>query len=160
MDADEKDPRPRQSRPDKSLRERALAHLARREHSRLQLRRRLAPFAESTEEIERLLDQLQAENLLSDQRFADVIARARGPRFGALRLAQELKQHGVGAETQGPILAQLKQTERARARALWQRKFGRLAADSAERSRQTRFLMQRGFPADLVRRIVEGRDDE
>jgi len=40
---------------ERSLRERALGFLARREHSRTELRRKLAPHAESPEELDALL---------------------------------------------------------------------------------------------------------
>ena len=147
-------------RAERSLLERALSHLARREHSRLQLRRRLAPFAASAAELEDLLDRLQREDRLSDERFADVLVRRRGERFGAQRIARELRQHGVGAEVQRPLLAELKQQESARARALWQRKFGVLGSSEEERARQARFLSRRGFSAEVVHRIVGGRDDD
>jgi regulatory protein len=150
----------RQGQAEKPLLARALALLARREHSRLQLRRKLAPFAESAEELERLLDRLQQENLLSDARFAEGVARRRSERLGALRIAQELKQQGIEADLQRPILARLQQTEMARARALWQRRFGSVATDPAGRARQIRFLRQRGFAADIVQRIAGGRDDD
>ena len=51
-----------------TLRERALQWLARREHTRAELARKLASFAESPEEIEQLLDELTASRLLSDAR--------------------------------------------------------------------------------------------
>jgi regulatory protein len=126
----------------------------------LQLRRKLAPFAESADEVERLLERLQKENLLSDERFAEVVARRRGGRFGTLRIAQELKQQGIEGDLQRPILAQLQQTELARARTIWQRRFGSQATNATERARQMRFLRQRGFASDVIQRVVEGRDDD
>ncbi len=160
MQADERSDQRKHGRGEKSLLARALGYLARREYSRLQLQRKLAPFAQSAEEIEQLLDRLQREKLLSDERFADVVARGRGQRFGSLRIALELKQHGISGELQRATLSRLKQTELARARAIWQRRFGAPAADAAGRLRQMRFLGQRGFAADIVRRVVEGRDDD
>ena len=62
---------PRRARRPRSLRARALSYLARREHSRLELRRKLAPHAESPEQLESVLDTLEAQGLLSIERFAD-----------------------------------------------------------------------------------------
>jgi regulatory protein len=83
---------------------------------------------------------------------------ARAARFGNLRIRQELAQHGV--EPDAATLTQLRSSELERARAVWQRKFGAPAADAAERARQMRFLAQRGFSADTVRRVVQGADDD
>ncbi len=160
MQSDERSNRRLQGGADKSLLARALGYLTRREHSRLQLRRRLAPYAESSEQIDRLLDRLQRENLLSDERFADAVTRRRSERFGASRVAQELKAHGIATDVQRPLLVGLRQTELARARAVWLRKFGGPATGAAERARQMRFLAQRGFAAEIVRRVVEGRGDD
>ncbi len=147
-------------RPQRSLLARALSYLARREHSRAQLRRKLAPFAESPLEVEALLDQLQQGKLLSEERFAESLARSRGERFGTARVAHELKRHGLDGELLRSTTTRLQQTELARARAVWSRKFGTPATTAAERARQIRFLMQRGFAADVVRRVVGGNDDE
>jgi regulatory protein len=152
---------PRQRpRPEKSLRARALAHLACREHSRAELERKLLPHADSREALGRLLAELEESKLLSDRRFAEVLARSRGERFGAARVKQELRAHGVADETVRDAIGELKRTELLRARAVWQRKFDALPADTAERARQMRFLAQRGFSGEVIRRIVGGRDDD
>lgn len=147
-------PRPR------SLRARALAYLARREHSRVELARKLAPHAADADELRRLLDSLEADRLLSDARFAEVLARSRGERFGVARVKQELRAHQVGDELLQSTVDQLKATEFTRARAIWQRRFGTPAADAAERAKQMRFLAGRGFAESVVRRVVRGTEEE
>ena len=62
------------------LRARAIALLARREHSRVELERKLARHSTDTGRITQVLDQLQVEKLLSDQRFAEGVVRVRGAR--------------------------------------------------------------------------------
>jgi regulatory protein len=63
-------------------------------------------------------------------------------------------------------LAELKpglaERETARADEVWQRKFGTVARDAAERSKQMRFLMARGFSSSAVRAALKGapEDDE
>jgi len=146
-------PRPR------SLRARALAYLARREHSRTELARKLAPHAADADELNRLLDSLEADQLLSDARFVEVVARSRGERFGAARVGQELRAHQVSEELLRSTVGELQATEFARARAVWQRRFGTPAADAAERAKQMRFLAGRGFSESVVRRVVRGAED-
>jgi regulatory protein len=57
-------------------------------------------------------------------------------------------------------MASLKDTERARAQAVWQKKFGQVAASSAERNKQARFLASRGFSGEVVRQVVAGIADD
>lgn len=135
------------------LRARAIGWLARRDHSRAELRRKLARLRASAADIEALLDALEAESLLSDQRFAAGVARVRGARFGSQRVANELRQKGVGAEVAG-LVAGLKAGDLELAHSVWERKFGAAPANAAERARQMRFLQARGFPGDVIRKVV------
>ena len=153
VSANRKDLRPRR---EKSLLARALGLLARREHSRVELGRKLLPYAPDAGEVDRLLDELQAKKLLSEARFVDVLARSRGERFGAARVRQELRAHGIADELQRPVLNDLRATEFARARALWLRRFGAPAGDAAGRAKQMRFLAGRGFSSEVIRKVVGG----
>lgn len=143
-----------------SLRQRALGLLARREYSRAELARKLAPHAESEAELEALLDDLAARRQLSDARYASERIAIRARRYGDARLALELRQKGVAEETVAAALAQ-GGSELERARQVWQKKFAALPADLAERAKQTRFLLSRGFAAATVRQVLQGGwDDE
>jgi regulatory protein len=51
-------------------------------------------------------------------------------------------------------LAALKDTELERAREVWQKKFGEAAQDPRERAKQARFLLTRGFAAEVVSKLV------
>ena len=137
------------------LRQRALRLLARRDHARAELRKKLAPHAESEEQLDALLDDLAGRRLLSDARYAEMRVSARSSRYGNARLAQELKQQGVSAEDAADALADAGD-ELARAHGIWARKFGTLPVDAAERARQTRFLMSRGFSGETIRRLLRG----
>ncbi|MFA7292152.1 MAG: recombination regulator RecX [Rhodocyclaceae bacterium] len=137
------------------LRQRALRLLALREHARAELKRKLAPHAESEEQLETLLDDLVARRLLSDARYAEMRVSVRGSRYGNARLAQELRQTGVTPETAGEALATAGD-EMARAQSVWARKFSALPTDASERARQIRFLMSRGFSSDTIRRVLRG----
>ena len=142
-----------------SLKARALGYLSRREHSRAELRRKLAPHAESAEEVDALLDWLEGENWLSNARFAESVVHRRAGRYGTARLMQELKTHQLGEETLGEVKAQLQSTEVARAKALWDKRFGRPPAALAERAKQVRYMMARGFSRSVVSRIILGADE-
>ena len=140
-----------------SLRERAIRMLARREHARVELARKLAPYAESAEEVEALLDDLTARRLLSDARYVEARVNARRARFGDARLTFELRTQGVDEELIDAALAG-GEDEVVRARQVWQRKFAGKprAGDAQESARQSRFLMSRGFSAETVRRVMRG----
>lgn len=141
-----------------NLRERALNLLARREHSRAELARKLAPHAEGGE-VDALLDDLERENLLSDTRYAEMLANARSGRHGSLRLRADLRDKGVPAAVIEVALAEARESDLDAARAVWLKKFGAAPRDAAERAKQMRFLAGRGFPVDVVRRVVGGEDD-
>ena len=138
-----------------TLRERALRLLARREHSRAELMRKLAPHAETAADVDAVLDDLTRRGLLSDERYVDMRMRARAARLGDARLAYELRTQGVSEDLVDAALAG-GESERVRAQAVWQRKFGLVASDAGERARQIRFLASRGFSAETIRRVVRG----
>ena len=149
-----------------SVKGRALRYLAQREHSRAELERKLARHLEDgeagsvTEQIARALDELAAHGLLSEQRVADSVLRSQGARFGVRRLRQTLQGKGLDAALVASTLHQARGTELERARQVWQRKFGQPPLDATERGRQMRFLAARGFEAEVIRRVVQGADDE
>lgn len=161
-------------KPRLSLKGRALQWLAQREHSRLELRRKLlrrlrdearhdpggaqAVPADHPAEVEAVLDWLQAHRYLSDERFVESRVHARAARFGNLRIQQELSQHGV--ELTPDIVSELRDSETARAREVHRRKFGSPPATPADRARQARFLAGRGFSAEAVWQVLRGGAEE
>ena len=133
------------------LHARALRLLARREHSRAELGRKLAPRAESPEALRSLLDALEREKQLSDERYAGERARVLARRFGAARIRLDLKSKGVGEELAQRFSAD---GELERARAILQRKYRVPAATREERARRMRFLQQRGFAHETIRKLL------
>lgn len=154
------DAAPARRRPTLSLKGRALQLLSRREHSRLELERKLAPHEAEPGELARVLDELQARGFIDEQRVIDSLLHQRAGRLGASRLRQELAAKGVDAEAAAHALAGLKESEPERARALWLRRFGAPPADARERGRQMRFLMARGFSAEVAARAMRAPPDE
>jgi regulatory protein len=133
--------------------------LARREHSRAELARKLAPHAEA-DEIDALLDVLEQEGLLSNARYVEMLAHARAGKHGSLRLKADLREKGVPEGDMSDALDLARMQDLEAAHTVWQKKFGELALDSAERARQYRFLASRGFPTEGIRRVIGGLDDE
>ncbi|MEY2690535.1 MAG: hypothetical protein RL375_4735 [Pseudomonadota bacterium] len=142
------------ARPTLSLRARALSYLAAREHSRLEMARKLARHDEDGVAIEALLDQLESQGLLSTERFVASVLHRRAPRLGTARLRQELRAKGVPDEAMRDSLQGLADSEESRARDVWQRRFGSPAADQRELARHGRFLLARGFSGEIVRRVL------
>lgn len=137
------------------LRTRALQLLSRREHSRHELQRKLASHAESEDELNRLLDALESERLLSDHRYAAARVTSRAMRFGDARLKQELRLSGIAEEDADRALAECA-NETDRCRAVWHKKFGAPPQSAEDRARQARFLQYRGFSADAIRNVLRG----
>ena len=167
----------------RSLRARALQWLAQREQSRVELRRKLLRQARAdlalaaeledaseaheetaTEQVEAVLDWLESNGYLSAERFVESRVHARAERFGNLRIRQELQQHQLGLS--GELAQTLGASEIDRARAVRARRFVELPRDAAERARQARFLIGRGFSPEAVRAALRNtsagadRDDD
>jgi regulatory protein len=157
-------------RPPLSLKGRALALLAQREHSVAELRRKLlrharAPAGASSDtaaepvdgeqaaaQVDALIAWLQSHRYLSEERFVESRIHARVSRYGNLRIRQELAQHGLSVPAE--VAQSLKASELERATEVWRRRFGTPPADAAERARQMRFLAQRGFSQDTIVRVI------
>jgi regulatory protein len=137
-------------RPQPSLKARALRLLARREHSREELRRKLAPHVAEGEDVEALLDDLVKRGWLSDVRFAEQSIRAKARRFGPLKLAQHLRAKGVDEETIARGFRAAVADGVSSMESVWQSRFHAAPADERERARQVRFLQGRGFALEEV----------
>jgi regulatory protein len=138
----------------RSLKGRALQLLSQREHSRAELERKLATHEEVPGELAQALDELQARDFINDGRVIESVINHRAGKLGTARLKQELAVKGLGGEAVAQALAALKDTELERAREVWQKKFGEPAQDPRERAKQARFLLTRGFAAEVVSKLV------
>lgn len=134
-----------------------------REHSRIELARKLARYAEEGDDIEALLDTLEAANFQSQSRFAESLVHRRAHRFGNSRIAMELQSHGLDAETLAAAKGELARDEAGRACEVWRKKFSHPPRDAAERAKQMRFLQQRGFSHPAIQaamRAAERNEDD
>lgn len=137
-----------------SLEARAMRLLARREHSRLELARKLAPFAGEGDDVEGVLDKLANKGWLSDARFAEHSVRARARRFGPLKVAHELRCKGIGEEAIEAAFRAAGIDGRADMQRVWSTRFTERPESDRERARQVRFLQGRGFRLDDVLRFL------
>lgn len=166
--------------PRRSLKSRAIQLLAQREHSRVELQRKLMAHAraevreatptaqaaadadasddagesqaQAAQRVADLLDWLEAQGHLSPQRFLESRVHARSGRFGNLRIRQELAQHAMALPAEA-VLA-LNGSELERARTVLARKYKAAPHDSAEQARRARFLASRGFSPETIRQAL------
>jgi regulatory protein len=138
------------------LKARALRHLVRREHSRAELARKLEPHAESSEAVQALLDQLASSKQLSDERYAEGRVRTLSRKYGSARIRHDLRSKGVSDQI---VTSVSSEGELERAKAILARKYREPAATPEERARRARFLQSRGFPMELIARLLRGSEE-
>lgn len=139
-----------------AIREAALRLLARREHSTVELSRKLVQRGWVESEIDATIDRLAAEELQSDQRFAENYARSRASRhYGPLRIRAELGERGIGRDLADGAIADLEADWPALAAAWYERRYGTAAPDSLkEKSRRQQALVRRGFAHEHIRTLL------
>lgn len=138
-----------------SLKGRALKLLAQREHSRLELLRKLSPHVEDGDDLPAILDELEKRGFISVERVVESVIRSKAGRFGTARVLHDLRSKGLDDETVRQASEQLRGSEHARAWAVWKQRFGSPAQTPQERMKQMRFLASRGFGGDVVRKVVD-----
>ena len=145
---------------DKALVSAALKLLARRDFSRSEFISRLTSAEFGKEDVEAAADWCHEQGFLNETRFTESASRRLGAKFGAKRVAQTLRQKGVAEEQVSAAVLTLNESEQDRARALWTRKFGKIAESADEKFRQIRYLQSRGFSFSTVKLVLaEAADD-
>lgn len=140
-----------------AVRAKALELLARREHSRLELRQKLVQRGFPPHHIEPVLNQLVEERLLDESRYAELYAGSRADKgYGPLRIARELRERGIPEEQVVTTLAALDDLWLPKLRELHRKRFKTLMpTDVAGRLQQTRTLRQQGFTLDQIKHLFE-----
>ena len=135
----------------------AMNLLARREHSRCELKQKLRKRFHDDDLIEEQLDQLSAENLQSDSRYAESFLRQRiGRGHGPLRIRQEMRQKGIGEAAIEHAMAAEQPDWFALAEKAYHRKFGQLPPeDVRDKAKRSRFMQYRGFGRDHYQYLLE-----
>jgi regulatory protein len=141
-------------RPKISLKARALKYLSLREHSRVELERKLMRYAQEGDDVSALLDTLEAAKYLSAERFSESLAHRRAERFGNQRILAELQSHDLPDAAIAQVKDELKHSEAERATSLLHRKFTSAPVDINERAKHMRFLQQRGFSSRAIQEAM------
>lgn len=150
--------------PHSALRKKAMDLLARREHAVAELQQKLSSYAKkkdfNVELVADVIDVLQGDGLVSDERFTEAFVRYRmNNGYGPMRIQSELRERGVNEKIQAAYLdfadpQWLEQVIQVR-----RKRFGDdLPEDYKERARQARFLQYRGFTTDQAKRAMAGDD--
>lgn len=131
----------------RDIRRTAMDLLARREHSRLELARKLHKRYSEYELIESALDKLTTDSLLSDDRFAEAyVSYRKRAGFGPVRISAELRERGVSELLISRHINDSEAFWTDAALAAKNKKFGSEKITTIEeKARQQRFLTYRGF---------------
>ena len=150
------------AKPKRSAYDKALGLLARREHSRKELKTKLRQGGYEGEETTDALDRLGEQHYQDDDRFAEVLLHSRiSQGYGPMRLRQELKSHGLVDARIRELLDAVEVDWNASAMAQLRRRYGGAGSkDPAERARRAQFLLRRGFAAATVRRVTHAEVDD
>ena len=150
------------AKPKRSAYDKALGLLARREHSRKELKTKLRQGGYEGEETTDALDRLGEQHYQDDDRFAEVLLHSRiSQGYGPMRLRQELKSHGLVDARIRELLDAVGVDWDASATAQLRRRYGGAGSkDPTERARRAQFLLRRGFAAATVRRVTHAEVDD
>lgn len=144
------------SSPDPAIRESAIRLLARREHSRAELERKLAQRGWAADDVRDVLDDLCADGLQSDTRYAESFVRSRIARnYGPVRIQAELTERGVDRQLAAEALASAEVDWFALAEDWYRRKYATEPGDRKERSRRMQALGRRGFSPEHFQWLFE-----
>ena len=139
------------------VRSSALRLLTRREHSKLELQRKLAAKDYPSELIETVIEDLATENWQSDERFAEAYARARIRKgYGPIRIQLELQQRGVDGSSLNAVADELCGGWEILIQSVYTKKYGDEGFDSPQQqSKCWRFLQQRGFTSEQIQALFK-----
>ena len=140
-----------------SLHARAMRFLARREHSRDELQRKLSRVATESDDVEAVVEELAQKGWLSDARYAELAVRAKARRFGPLKVANDLRSKGVADEAIAAAFVAAGADGAADIQRVWRSRFSAAPNNDRERGRQVRFLQGRGFRLDDILRFLRTR---
>lgn len=146
--------------PDERAKARRLAMdlLARREHSRLELARKLSARGFEQAIVDEVLATLIEDQLLCEARFAEAFVNSRVRQGkGPVRIKLELKERGISGDAAREALDDAAVNWASLAADVLHRRFGESGPENfRESARRARFLGQRGFSADQIRRALAG----
>jgi regulatory protein len=132
-----------------------MRYLARREHSREELKRKLAAHVAEGDDLDAVLDELTSKGWLSDARFAEQAIRSKARRYGPLKVTHVLRAKGLDDEAIAAAFRAAGADGASSLESIWKRRFRAPPQDDRERARQVRFLQNRGFGLEEVLRFLK-----
>ena len=145
---------------EKSLRQRALEYLGKREYSYIELGQKLKAYADEGDDIPALLEDFKTRGWLSDARFTEQIVHARQSKFGSAKIAHELREKGVADHLIADAIEQVKDNELENATEVWRKKFKHSPKSREEWAKQARFMQSRGFGFDMIKKVLNAAEAE
>jgi regulatory protein len=146
------------------LKKRALYYLGKRDYSRVELGRKILAYSESLEinkaDLELVLDELEEKDWLSDDRFSEQFVLSRKRKFGARKIAHELKLRGVNESIISRVLRDIKDDEFLLAKKIWEKKFNQIPITIDEKAKQIRYMQSRGIEVVIIHQILSGKSPE
>ena len=138
-----------------------MDYLARREHSRDELCKKMEKAGFDANVAIDAIEQLQKDGLQSDRRFVDAFVLSRiNQGKGPTRIRADLNQRGIRDAMIQEVLLETEQDWYALARETRAKKFGVAEPhDFKDKARQMRFLQYRGFEPDQIQVAVSAHDE-
>jgi len=143
-----------------------MGYLAMREYSYKELRQKLRAYVPVTEEdvepdleahyeaVNALLEDFKARGWLSEERYTEQIIHARQRKFGSMRIANELREHGIAEALVDKAMAEVKNNDLANAQSIYRKKYDAPPRSREEWAKQAKFLQSRGFGFDIIKKVV------
>ena len=130
----------------------------------MELRGKILAYSESLEiskvDLELVLDELENKDWLSDNRFSEQFVLSKKRKFGALKIAHELKLRGVNKSIINRVLRDIKDDEFLLAKKIWEKKFSKIPITIDEKAKQIRFMQSRGIEVTIIHQILSGKSPE
>ena len=130
----------------------------------MELRGKILAYSESLEiskvDLELVLDELENKDWLSDNRFSEQFVLSKKRKFGALKIAHELKLRGVNESIISRVLRDIKDDEFLLAKKIWETKFNQIPITIDEKDKQIRFMQSRGIEVAIIHQILSGKSPE
>ena len=146
--------------PLKRLKNRALYYLAKREYGFVELINQIKSFA--TDELNlnldscyQIVEELKTKGLQSDYRFCESFVNSKKRKFGLQKISYELKQKEIDNFLIEEFIDALKDEEYESARLVWKKKYTSLPSDLNEKNKQIKFMQNRGFSFDTIKKIIK-----
>ena len=138
--------------------------MGKRDYSRVELGRKILTYSESLEvskaDLESVLNELEEKDWLSDDRFSEQFVLSKKRKFGARKIAHELKLRGVDELIISRALRVIKDDEFLLAKKIWEKKFNQIPITIDEKAKQIRFMQSRGIEVAIINQIVSGKSPE